>query len=164
MGQRAHEVLLGDGVRSRPRRVRRRRRAKSWVPDYKEFGGEHQAQPARRLAGSFRRVLLGPRRRWQQYAGVRPAALWQATYDRQESLQHILRIFDVEIKQQRAFKIMFFISAVFHFVAAAVPSCGFLAWPPSPAPPPGQMEPTRRPRPAPSPRRCSAALRGQSPH
>ena len=43
----------------------------------------------RRIAGSFRRVLLGPKRRWQQYAGMRPAALLQVTHVRRESLQNI---------------------------------------------------------------------------
>ena len=63
----------------------------------KEFGGERQAQTiyfardaSRRIAGSFRRVLLGPTRPLQQHTGMRPAALWQVTYERQESLQ-ILR-------------------------------------------------------------------------
>ena len=43
----------------------------------------------RRIAGSFRRVSLGPKGWWQQnllYPGMRPAALWQVTYDRQREL------------------------------------------------------------------------------
>ena len=41
----------------------------------------------RRIAGSCRRVLLGPEGLWQLYAGIRPAALWQVTHERQDSLQ-----------------------------------------------------------------------------
>ena len=51
----------------------------------------------RRIAGSFS-GLLGPKRRWRQYAGVRLAALWQVTYERQGSLQTIADFyFTVEI-------------------------------------------------------------------
>ena len=39
----------------------------------------------RRIAVSFGHVLLGPKRRWQQYAGMRPAALWQVAYERQRA-------------------------------------------------------------------------------
>ena len=49
------------------------------------------------LAGSFWRVLLGPKRRWQQYAGMCLAALWQATYERHESLRHVaVSCFNIE--------------------------------------------------------------------
>ena len=40
-----------------------------------------------RIAGSFRRVLLGPTGQWPLHAGMRPAALGQFTLERQESLQ-----------------------------------------------------------------------------
>ena len=49
------------------------------------------------IAGSFRRVLLGPKRCWQQFAGARPAALWQVTYERQESLRYIV-FFNVNVE------------------------------------------------------------------
>ena len=56
-----------------------------------------------RVAGSLRRVWLGPKRRWQQCAGMRPAALWQVTHERQESLQHIADVyFNVEITSKRS--------------------------------------------------------------
>ena len=41
------------------------------------------------IAGSFRRVLLWPKTRWQQCPGIRPAALWQVAYERQERSQRI---------------------------------------------------------------------------
>ena len=56
----------------------------------------------RRIAGSFRRVLLRPKGRWQLYAGMRPAALWQVTKERQESLRIRLRIFISTLKHKSA--------------------------------------------------------------
>ena len=53
------------------------------------------------IACSIRRVLLGPKMRWPQCAGMRPAALWQVTYDRQESLQTTADVyFNVEINNK----------------------------------------------------------------
>ena len=50
----------------------------------------------RRIAGSFRRVLLGPKRRWQQYAGMRRPPCGKS-YERPESLQNIAECyFNVE--------------------------------------------------------------------
>ena len=61
------------------------------VPPYKELGENFKRgrlpfarDAVRRIAGSRRRVLLGPTGRRQLHAGMRPAALWQVTFERRE--------------------------------------------------------------------------------